>query len=309
MDAFATAIEDVAEPFAGVAGPYRRPRNLLVEQTYDDHASIHDDATAQKLGFKGGTIEGPTHFSQIAPLAVELFGEAWLARGSVSAHYRNAAFEGEAVRAVAARPAPGARIARVGVFKADGTEVLQGTVSIGPDFPPSALDERLAALKPLEDRVILRDVEVGMRSGRETVAMPADRRMGDLYPFSLTDKLAAITEPSPWYAGASPWGRPIVPFEMISVLCAYTADRDSFPVRRPVVGLFADQEIRLFDGPLFVGESYEIEREVVAMSGSRRTESLWVRTSIFRPGEATPAGEMLLNQAYLKESFPDYPAG
>ena len=46
---------------------------MLAEQTYDDHVSIHDDATAQKLGFKGGTIEGPTHFSQFAPLGDRLW--------------------------------------------------------------------------------------------------------------------------------------------------------------------------------------------------------------------------------------------
>ena len=73
-----------------------------------------------------------------------------------------------------------------------------------------------------------------------------------------------ITEPSPWYAGTdNPWGRPIVPFEMLSVLFQYRAREDRLPVRGPAVGLFADQEIRLLRGPLFVGESYTTEREVV----------------------------------------------
>jgi len=48
---------------------------MLSDQSYDDHASIHDDMTAQKLGFKGGTIEGPTHFSQLAPLGEAVFGQ------------------------------------------------------------------------------------------------------------------------------------------------------------------------------------------------------------------------------------------
>ena len=51
-----------------LVGPWRGPKQMLHAQTYDSHASIHDDATAQKLGFQGGTIEGPTHFSQFAPL-------------------------------------------------------------------------------------------------------------------------------------------------------------------------------------------------------------------------------------------------
>lgn len=42
---------------------------MLADQSYDRHSSIHDDATAQQLGFKGGTIEGPTNFSPFAPLS------------------------------------------------------------------------------------------------------------------------------------------------------------------------------------------------------------------------------------------------
>ena len=37
--------------------------------------------------------------------------------------------------------------------------------------------------------------------------MDAGQHMGDLYPFSLNDKLKVITEPSPYYAsGDNPWG-------------------------------------------------------------------------------------------------------
>ena len=62
-------------------------------------------------------------------------------------------------------------------------------------------------------------------------------------------------------------------------------------------------------GPLFVGEPYEMEREVVALSGSRRTESLWIRTRVFQPGREDVLATMLLNAAYMKDSFPDYEAG
>jgi hypothetical protein len=76
-------------------------------------------------------------------------------------------------------------------------------------------------------------------------------------------------------------------------------------VRGPAVGLFADQEIRLMRGPLFVGEDYQTEREVVALSGSRRTESLWVRTKVFASGEL-PVASMLLNLASIKDSYAPY---
>jgi hypothetical protein len=82
-----------------------------------------------------------------------------------------------------------------------------------------------------------------------------------------------------------------------------------FPVKGPAVGLFADQEIKLHRGPLFVGHPYALEREIVALSESRRTESYWVRTRI-RDGESDEGvAEMLLNHATLKESYAGYASG
>jgi hypothetical protein len=93
---------------------------------------------------------------------------------------------------------------------------------------------------------------------------------------------------------------------MLSVLFQYRSRDDGVPIKGPAVGLFADQEIRLLDGPLFVGESYELEREVVALSASRRTESLWARTSVFAPPTGRPVATMLLNLASIRESLPGY---
>jgi hypothetical protein len=308
MKAFETPITESAD---SLAGPWRRPRQMLHAQTYDSHASIHDDATAQKLGFQGGTIEGPTHFSQFAPLCERLWGEAWFETGCISAHYRNPAFEGEEVQAILVKPQAGQNQTAIQMVKRDGTEVLRGTASVGDDKVATALEQRLAELKPLADPVILRDVKVGMKTERQTVRMGFDQYMGDLYPFSLADKLKVITEPSPWYrigfdnGSENPWGRPIIPMEMLSVLFQYRAKEDRMPVRGPAVGLFADQEIRLMRGPLFVGEDYQTEREVVALSGSRRTESLWVRTTVFASGNA-PLASMLLNLASIKDSYAPY---
>jgi hypothetical protein len=72
--------------------------------------------------------------------------------------------------------------------------------------------------------------------------------------------------------------------------------------------LFADQEIRLIKGPLFVGEPYDIEREVVALSGSKRTESMWIKTSVYALGSSDVLATMLLNIASLKDSYANYAA-
>jgi hypothetical protein len=243
---------------------------------------------------------------------VSLWGARWLDQGCLSAHYRNACYEGDKVRAFLARPKDGATQTALWMQREDGTEVLRGTASVGRGNPPSALEARLTELKLLEKAVILRDLKVGKRSRRIPVRMELRQNMGALYPFSLADKLGVITEPSAWYsaegAQSSPWQRAIIPVEMISVLCSYAHDADSFRVRGPVVGLFADQEIRLHQGPLFVGEPYELDREIVFLSGSRRTESMWVRTRVFAPGGSEALATMLLNSAFLKDSYANYAA-
>lgn len=132
---------------------------------------------------------------------------------------------------------------------------------------------RLARSGEPGELFIVDQLSVGQRSsGTVTATVDMESSNGDLYPFSLRQKLDAITEPSDWYlTDDNPWGRPILPFEMISVLAEKSGSE--FPVRGPAIGLFLDLEIRLERGPVFVGQSYVVEREIVGLSQSRRTES------------------------------------
>jgi hypothetical protein len=216
-------------------------------------------------------------------------------------------YEGEEVKAFIRRPENSGVQGEIWMLRSNGDEILRGTASVGPDFPPSALEERLNTLVPLPDPVILADVKVGMRSARTPVRMDSEQHMGALYPFSLVQKLTRITEPSAFYNSSEHvWGRPIVPIEMVSVLMQYSARENSFKTRGPAVGLFADQEIRLIEGPVLVGETYDIEREVIALTGSRRTESVWVRSTLYAGGTDDKVAAMLLNLATMKETYAPY---
>jgi hypothetical protein len=292
-----------------LCGPLRRPRQMLADQEYGGHTSIHDDAMAEKLGFRAGPIEGPTHFSQFVPLLAHTFGHAWFESGCFSAHYQNMVVEGEEVRAFVTLPSKGTTRTDAWAQKADGTAVLEASASIGPNHGPSLLEQRLSQLRPPEKLLILADLRVGMTgASEERVRMNPDQHMGALYPFSLNQKLTRITESSSWYSDPSstPWGRAIIPLEMVSVLVEYSSPTAKFPVKGPAVGLFADQEIRMIDGPLFVGEEYVLRREIVALSESKRTESYWVKSRIFDSTGKTLKAEMLLNHATLKQSYAGY---
>src|SRR5947209_17771044 len=161
---FATPIERSGNT---LTGPWRAPLQMLAAQSYDADGSIHDDATAQKLGFRGGTIEGPTHFSQFVPLAFALWGERWFKEGCISAHYRTIVYEGDRVRA---KMMPvGDNYAEITMEKEDGAEVLRGSASVGPDAPASALEQRMKTLASPGTLVILRDIRVGLKTARRKV--------------------------------------------------------------------------------------------------------------------------------------------
>ncbi len=293
-----------------ISGELRRPVNMLTEQTYDGHKSLHDDKEAERLGIKAGPIEGPTHFQQFVPLLADVWGRDWFERGCFSCHFLNMVFEGEEVRAEIDEPAPNATRTMGRAFKADGTPVLEASATLGPDHGETLLEARLKALRPASDLVILSDMRVGMTGAQdERVVMGADQHMGGLYPFTLNEKLKVITENHPMYsdASASPWGRAVIPLELVSVLGNYSSRAARFPVKQPAIGLFADLEIRMIEGPLFVGEAYVLRREVVALSESRRVENYWIRTRFFDKSGKRQVAEMLLNHGVMKASYPHYP--
>ena len=291
-----------------ICGPFRSPRQMLADQEYGGHKSLHDDDTADVLGFSGAPIEGPTHMSQFVPLLHEFFGQEWYETGCISVHYQNMCVEGDEVRAFVQMPATRQQQTRIFAEKRDGTPVLVGTASIGADNTQTELERKLAGLRPADDLFLLSEMKVGQTGKmQEHVIMKQDQHMGILYPFSLQDKLAVITEGSEWYRSAdTPWGQAIIPLEMISVLTQYTSDSAGFYIKGPSVGLFADQEIRMVKGPLFVDQEYALEREIIALSESRRTESYWVRTSVLDIETGEMLATTLLNHAILKDSYENY---
>lgn len=297
-----------------LTGPWRAPLQMLADQSVGGHASVHDPSTAASLGLLGAPIEGCTHFSQLDPLGAALWGAEWFEHGCISSHFRTMVVEGEQVQVTAstgdnAAAGSNVRQARVEAHKPDGTPVLEGTISVGPDHGVTALDARRAAQGEPGDLFIVDQLSVGTSSTDGPVKLDRTSGNGPAYPFSLDDKLAAITEPCDWYTSAggaeSPWGRAVVPMEMISVL-ANKAHR-GFPVRGPALGLFLDLEIRLVDGPVFVDQPYRLDRRIVGLSQSRRTESYWTETHLIETDSERHVATVLLHSGVFKESFAGYP--
>ena len=292
-----------------LTGPWRSPAQMLAEQEVAGHTSVHDEGTASSLGLSGAPIEGPTHFSQFDPIGVALWWPSWFERGCISSHFRTMVVEGEQVQATATIERTGADSARIAAQKEDGTPVLAGTMSVGPDHPVTELEARRAAQGDPGSLYVIDQLEVGMAAEGPDVAMSHDERNGKLYPFSLAEKVDRITEPHPWYTpeggASSPWGRAIVPMEMISVLAHKSGQ--NWPVRQPSFGLFLDLQIKLVNGPVFVDQTYATRREVIGLSQSKRTESYWTLTTLTDTATGLVAAEVLLHSGVFKESYAGYP--
>ena len=81
-------------------GPVRRPRNSAA----NEKGSIHDDAVAQKLGFRGGTVAASLHMEQFPPLLLHMFGPRWWESGGLSLYFRYATTDLEPAQCHAVAP-------------------------------------------------------------------------------------------------------------------------------------------------------------------------------------------------------------
>ena len=154
-----TAFE--AEVLAGaLAGPIRNP----VNESRAALGSIHDDATAQRLGFRGGTVAGNIHFEQFPPLLMARLGDDWRRTGTLSMHFINPTTDGEPVRAFvgeAVEFGAGQRRAPVWMETPEGQRVCEGTAAVGGPDPDSELRRRLKTVRPATDLRMLKASKVG----------------------------------------------------------------------------------------------------------------------------------------------------
>lgn len=270
-------------------GPWRQPRNLHNEIP----GSIHDDKTAQRVGFRGGTVAGNIHFEMLVPLLLKAFGQRWFERGTLSIDFKYATVDYEDVRGIIDLPPEGAADAQVDVVmeRPTGDIVGVGTASVGS--PPE-----LTCLKAKD----LGKYDEGEYKALEGISP------GDKFPVTKAtisrqtaeERMKVITEPLDWYVSDSPWGGPIAtPTIMVGAL---TAPETRFlQGRRGMgVGLYGAIELRNVNGPVFVDRPYTTSGEVVARGQSPKTEYIWFESYLEDDGKRV--AEMLMQLRFMKGS-------
>ena len=271
-------------------GPWRQPRNL-----YNDiPGSIHDDATAQTLGFRGGTVAGNVHFEMLVPILLKAFGPRWFERGTISIDFKYATVDCEEVRGIVDVPPEGALDTQVAVLmeRPSGEVVGLGTASVGRPPAQTCLGAKDLRKYEAGEYGILKDVTVGDKFPLKEATIT--RQVAE-------ERMQVITEPLPWYVGDSPWGDPIVT-PTLCVQALATSDGPFLRERRVrAVGLYGAIELRQVNGPLFVDRPYLAGGEVVARGQSPKTEYIWYESYLEDAGGKRVA-EMLMQLRFMKGS-------
>jgi hypothetical protein len=272
-----------------------------VNDANEVRGSIHDDATATKLGFRGGTVAGSIHLELFPPLMLRAFGNRWFERGTLSMYFLNATTDREAVRAFVREPEPGARDAQVEAWieREDGMRVGEGTASVGEPPEPTALMRRELSRFEAGEFRILGGVKVGDKFDECEVSLSKE---------DLARRMKSIAEPMEWYTKPSPWGGPIAtPALMVHLLYA----KPIATMRGKVgaaVGLFGAIELRNINGPVMSDRTYRATGHVVALGQSPKTEYMWFETALDEPQGRKRVAEMRMLLRWMKASSPLYAA-
>ncbi|WP_176611415.1 hypothetical protein [Actinomadura sp. WMMB 499] len=273
-----------------IAGEARRPRNLHLMAS----GSIHDDATARRLGFRGGTIAGSYHMEQAVPLLLDLYGREWFDSGTMTAYFRHPTVDGEAVRAFARPPAAGDGGGRAELWMdtVEGRRVWDGSATAGNPDGPSGLADRMASRDA--DRVrILSFLRVGEVIDLGELRLDGERQRERL-------RAGLMTEPLDWYGESSPWG-PAVASPPTAVSFTFESVKQVINRRRgAAVGLYGAIEIRHLAGPLLLGETYHVSSTVRALGCTPKTEYMWTETVASRGGD--PVASVLMMSRVMKSS-------
>jgi len=265
-------------------GEFRKPRNSAAEVK----GSIHDDATASKLGFKGGTVAGSIHMDQFIPGLVEIYGERWFETGAMSLYFTQATVDSEAVRASIE---PGDERARLTMHNEAGAQICEGTATLGRD-PRSELAKRLEAQTPAEPGAlrILKDLKVGDEN--HDIAIRIE-------PEGLASYLERITEPLAAYRD----DRVLPPAQLVH-LTHQTRKAVLAKAAQPSVGLFGALEVEQFAGPLRAGVDYRARTKLLKLSESPRTENVWYEVILTGKDGGPDLGRVLYFLRFMKGSSP-----
>jgi len=288
-------IDEIEERDGLYIGRWRRPANPHLHLK----GSIHENTSAQRLGFRGGLVAGSIHSELFPPLLLKAFGQRWFERGNLSLYFLEPTLDREEVRAIVAVPPAGVSDVQVQVWaeRPNGNRICEGTAAVGEPREPSALLARDLSHFPPGELHILADASVGDQFPTVEVGVSQEE---------MNQRLEVTTDPLPWYRGPSPWGGAVATTAnlitaMMRPCYAYLEGH----TKTQAVGLFGAIELRNINGPVLVGKPYRAAGHLISVGQSPKTEYLWFEAYMDDQGGRRTV-EMRMMLRYMKASSPVY---
>lgn len=277
-----------------IAGPPWEGRNWAINA---GAGSIHDDETAENLGFRGGTVPGDVHMNQFVPVLLQVFGTRWFETGNLSLNFKNATVDGEVVQVFAEKPDSNTEQTRVWMEREDGMVICEGTAALSDHSRSLLRTKDLRPVDPSELR-ILAGVSEGMSLGDYEVTVSPDKQ------FSLFDQ-GLISDPIDFYRTGSLWGDVIAcPSTIVQQLWGIPM-AGLRPFVADSVGLFGAMEIGHVNGPMILDRNYTIRSQVVCVGMSPQTEYLWFDSRASNEA-GEPVADLRMMLRFMKASSTAY---
>lgn len=205
--------------------------------------SIHDDAKAKELGFRGAFVPGSVVASAAIPLIFERFGSPWMTGGWFSFSFSAPVYSNEEVRALGEETPDGYELS---VITRDERVCCSGHAGLGFK-QPWHVDRN-------PDPSVFPELEIGFEFPAADVVISRD----DVSPM-----LAAAHDDSSWYVDDSPWGGPVAPPEQVLPIALQTMRGTRLPlpgIKGP--GIWARHHLSIA-APLRFDESYRFAQWLV----------------------------------------------
>jgi hypothetical protein len=150
---------------------------------------IHDDATAQRFGFKGGFVGGVNVYAYMTHQPLQVWGRAWLERGTGEAKFGKPVYDGEIAEVSASQDADGMALS----VHSAGVLCATGRAALPSSLPPAPSVSDYKAVPPRAERVDASEqsLPVGGWFGMKPMPVTVEWQAQDLQDIRETDPLYA----------------------------------------------------------------------------------------------------------------------
>lgn len=150
---------------------------------------IHDDATAQRFGFKGGFVGGVNVYAYMSHQPLQRWGRDWLERGTGEAKFGKPVYENDIAEVSALDDADGMALS----VHSQGVLCATGRAALPADLPPAPALEDFRAMAPRSARVAADETSlaVGDWLGMTPLAITPEFHAQDLADIRETDPIYA----------------------------------------------------------------------------------------------------------------------